>query len=61
MEKIEECVGEFLVAVSFRNVEEQFIGLLRVFLALMQRSLTAQSFTIKLIAKGFHLQGWRGI
>jgi len=35
VEKIEECVGEFLIADSFKNVKENFLRLLQVFMALM--------------------------
>ena len=29
VEKIEKCIGEYIVASSFRNVEDGFSGLLR--------------------------------
>jgi hypothetical protein len=35
VEKIEECVGEFLIADSFKNVKENFLRLLQVLMALM--------------------------
>jgi hypothetical protein len=35
VEKLDGCAGEFLVAISFRNVKGHFLGRLRVFMAQM--------------------------
>lgn len=44
MDKTEECMGEFIVACSFKNVENHCPGLLHVFIVLILMGLEGFSW-----------------